>query len=226
MKVLFATVAVVSTLLIVGCGKDEPAKPTVASTTAGPAKLAAAEVQLKDFAENKPNYLVAVSYDAAVGQYKGMADVAEVFANDTVKAFTEKVASQAPTTDISRKPTLSLNFTSISNTPQFAAVALNGSEYTGGASATPIMQRWVWLPSTKSAVTVAQMFPSAKAAITARGAGAKLVGMEPIAGAKGGISAIHFVFASDAADDAVNKFVMSSKELKPLADAQYSSLFE
>lgn len=226
MKVFFASVAVVGVLLVAGCGKGdkEAAQPTKAAAPV--AKLAPAEVQLKDFAENVPNYLVAVSYDPAVGQYKGLADVAEEFANDTVKSFKEKVASHAPATDISKKPTLSLNFTSISNTPQFTAVALNGSEFTTGTSATPIMKRWVWLPSTKSEVTAAQMFPSAINAITARGAGGKLVGMEPIAASDGRISAIYFVFAKDGAEDAVDKVVMKADELKPMADGKYKSLFE
>lgn len=226
MKVFFASVAVVSVLLVAGCGKDDKAAVDATKAAASaPKKLAPAEVQLKDFAENVPNYLVAVSYDPAVGQYKGLADLAEGFANDAVKAFKDKVASSAPATDISKKPTLSLNFTSISNTPQFAAVTLNGSEFTAGTSATPILKRWVWLPSSKSEVTVAQMFPSAQAAINARGAGGKLVGMEPIANADGRISSIYFVFSKDGAEDAVDKVVMKAEELKPLADAKYRSLF-
>ena len=221
--VVCAGFAVAGSLLLVGCDKSE--KPAAQATPAAPAaKLAAAEVTLKDSVENLPNALIAVSYDPAVGQYKGAVDLIEKATADRVAAFKTKVAALPAPKDPSTKPTLSLNYTSIANTTRFAAIALNGSEYVSGTAATPLMQRWVWLPTSKSLLTVEQFVPSGVSAITARGGGGKLIGMEPSADANGRMSSVNFVFAKDGEADAVDKVHFAASELKSFIDPKYRDL--
>ena len=220
---LSATVAVALAALP-GCKKSAE---TPATTVAAPLKeLPPAEVELHDVADIKPGYNIAVSYDPAVGQFAALSDQVQAFVTKQSDDFKFKVKADTPIKDATRKPTLSLYLSSLANTTTFVTVAANGSAYYGIGEATPVMQRWVFLPATKQLVTMAQLFPGNKLAALLDAPGAP-IGMEPLADDAGKIGSIRFVYAHTAADnpdDAVTRVTLDADQLKDAIDPKYREL--
>lgn len=57
---------------------------------------------------------------------------------------------------------LALTFTTLVDSPTVVAVAADGSRYTGGAHAEPLIARFVWLPQENRLLTAAELVPDAK----------------------------------------------------------------
>ncbi len=233
MKVAFIPVLVVGLLSVgmVGCDRQDAAQTSAASANATPlTKLPPIAVQLKDVADITPAYNVAISYDAAVGQFEPLAKQVTAFADQQTAAFKSALgATPAPVGDAAQRPTLSLYMVSVANAPGLAAVAANGSVYTGKGAATPIVQRWVYLPHTQQVLSQAQLFPGTALtnALKSKGAAGTAAGMEPILDSQGKISEIHFVYvlsAAENADDAVRKIAVPAAQLRGLIAPAYRGL--
>lgn len=226
------TAVALGAVLLAGCGKDQATTETNGKPAAPLTHLPAAQVKVSDLVDIQPGYNLAVSYDAEVGQFEPLYKQVSAFASQHVDAFkTAAAANKTAPKHGSDKPTLSLAFTSIANTPAFAAVAANGSETTaaGQDKAKPIVARWVYLPHTQQVVTQRQLFPGNKlqALLSGRGGAGQPVGMEPVADESGKITEIRFVYLTpeaDNADDAVTKVNVDVDELRDAIDPKYREL--
>lgn len=233
MKVAFIPVVVVGLLSValIGCGKQDAAQAGAATASKAPlTKLPPIAVQLKDVAEITPAYNVAISYDAAVGQFEPLAKQVTAFADQQTAAFkTALGANPAAVSDAAQRPTLSLYMVSVANAPGLAAVAANGSAFTGKGAATPIVQRWVYVPHTQQVLSQAQLFPGKALtnALQSKGANGTFAGMEPNLDAQGKIREMHFVYlqsAADNADDAVRKIAIPASQLRGFIAPAYRDL--
>lgn len=130
--------------------QQAPVTPTAAATPATPA------AKLQDIIERDPRYMVGVSFPTIAKRYPGLASALEQYANAAKSELMQAVAGLGP-----EKPSapydLSLNFATLVDTPQLAAVAADGSLYTGGAHGMPLLARFVWLPGEDKPLTIGML---------------------------------------------------------------------
>ena len=137
---------VLSLALLAGCGQDRPAAPGAGPASADGAPAAnGTPVALEDVIETKPNYIVGISYPKVASKHPQLGRALHAYAEGARADLMRAVNGLG-----NRKPDapydLSLQFTGLVETPRIVAVAADGSSYTGGAHATPLVQRFVWLP--------------------------------------------------------------------------------
>ncbi len=161
-----ATVVCLLALALAACKKEAqapaPAAPAQPAPAAGlPAPVGTEDsgpVELKETVETTPNYVVGISYDTKAAQYPGLAREIKRYADaartDLVEAANGRTAKENPS-----PYELSLTFTDVLDSPGLVAVAADGSSYTGGAHAAPLIARFVWLPSQDKLLRAQDLVP-------------------------------------------------------------------
>ena len=154
-------VACVLVAALAGCGRDAgPATQGPAATTGAPADAAvdAAAPRLEDVIERNPRYIVGISYPPVAREHPGLARLLEAYARDARAELMVAVSGLG-----AGKPTapyeLSLSFSEVAATPRLVAIAADGSTYTGGAHANPLLARFVWLPQEDRQLTTSALIP-------------------------------------------------------------------
>ena len=120
--------------------------PGIATQDAEPAPAATGTVELKDVIETDKRYVIGISYPEGLDRYPGLAAELQRYAAEAREDVMEAVAA-AEAGDQRSPYDLSLTFSSLAETPRLVAIAADGSSYTGGAHGTPLVARFVWLPT-------------------------------------------------------------------------------
>lgn len=165
MKQLSARVVVVCllTLCLLACKREAPApapaKATEATvTTAAPQPVA----PLADVIETTSDYVIGISYPASAAKYPGLVAELRRYADaargDLLQAVKARQAADAGASPYD----LSISFIEVLDSPTLFAVAADGSSYTGGAHAAPLIARFVWLPQQGRLLTASDLVPDAK----------------------------------------------------------------
>ena len=149
----------VAVLGIAGCNRDAsapaaaPVDPAAATTAVEPVAP-----RLEDVIERDPRYVIGISYPPIARQHPGLARLLEAYARDARAELMVAVSGLGAS-----KPTapyeLSLAFSEVAATPDLVAIAADGSLYTGGAHANPLLARFVWLPGPNHQLTTAALIP-------------------------------------------------------------------
>lgn len=128
---------------------------------AGPAAAPTADTALKDEIESNGRYLVGISYPPGVERYPGLAKVVGDYAREQRAGLMQAVEALGNATP--RAPyELSLAFEQVLDTPQLVAIKAEGSRYTGGAHAEPLVARFVWLRQQERLLSADELIPSAQ----------------------------------------------------------------
>lgn len=156
----FALASAMTLVLLSGCGREGTSQaPAAAGPDAAMPGAATAPVVLQDVIETKPDYIVGISYpQGIVAKHPELAQVLQAYAEAARAELMQSVAALKGS-----KPTapydLSLQFTGLVDTPRIVAAAADGSSYTGGAHGTPLVARFVWLPTERRLLTAEQLMP-------------------------------------------------------------------
>ena len=111
---------------------------------------------LQDVVETRPDYIIGISYPEAAARHPGLAQVLKAYADAARAELMTAVAGlkgQKPPAPYD----LSLQFSSLVDTPRVVAVAADGSTYTGGAHGNPLVARFVWLPQQQAMLGADQL---------------------------------------------------------------------
>lgn len=135
-------------LALSACQRDVPAPAqSAAGDTPPPAEtvqpLDKTTPELKDVVEMDPKFIVGISYSPEANKYPGLAAELHRYAQAARDELMEAVggAELQPGTMYD----LSLNFSTLVDSPDMLAIAADGSSYTGGAHDNPLIERFVWL---------------------------------------------------------------------------------
>lgn len=165
MKRVTAAVCLLA-LALAACKKqaDTPATSqsnAPAQTAALPAPVvdtATAPVELKEVVETTPGYVVGITYATQAAKYPGLARELKRYADDA-RAELIDAASGRTAKDNPSPYELSLTFDDVVDSPDLMAVSADGSSYTGGAHAAPLIARFVWLPKQNKLLTAQELVP-------------------------------------------------------------------
>lgn len=120
----------------------------------------AVAVDLRDVIETTPDYIIGISYPQVAVHYPPLAQAVHDYAEAARQQLMQATARLHGT-----KPAapydLSLQFSSVVETPRVVVVAAEGSSYTGGAHGTPLVERFVWLPQMQQMLAAEQLIPDA-----------------------------------------------------------------
>lgn len=152
-------------LALTACKKEaapapQTAAPGPAPTAALPAPVAADDgpVELKEVVETTPGYVVGITYATQAAKYPGLAreikHYADAARSDLIEAANGRTAKDNPS-----PYELSLTFDDVLDTPDLVAVSADGSSYTGGAHAAPLIARFVWLPKQGRLLKADELIP-------------------------------------------------------------------
>ncbi len=147
-------------LSLPGCErqKDGASAGSVAEAPAPEAAVPATEPvpKLEDVIETTGSYIVGVSYAPTISSYPGLAELVRTHAAQARAELMEAV--EAFGNDQPPSPyELSLGYRTVLETPELVAVSVDGSRYTGGAHAEPIVERFVWLPKQQRVLSADQL---------------------------------------------------------------------
>lgn len=148
----------VACLLLVACQGRDAATPSNASSAPGGGIPAASRVQLKDVLDTSSKYVIGISYPKELADYPQLAAQAQRYAAQARQQVMD-AAKQRPPNSASGPYELSLEFQLRHRSPDLVVLAVDGSAFTGGAHAMPMIQRWVWLPAQQRQLTAAELFP-------------------------------------------------------------------
>jgi Arc/MetJ-type ribon-helix-helix transcriptional regulator len=148
-------------VLLASCNRDHPPR-TAATPAPAPATSVVAASQpaagLQDVIERDPRYMIGISYPPIAKRYPGLAAELKRYADGARTELMRALAALGQA-----KPAapydLSLSFTEVIATPQLVAIAAEGSSYTGGAHAAPLVARFVWLPAESRRLTAQDLMP-------------------------------------------------------------------
>lgn len=121
---------------------------------------AASSVPLQDVFETNQRYIIGISYPPAAAKYPGLAAELKKYSDGARAELMQAVSGLGNDTPPSPYD-LSLRFNQLLDTPQFVAIAADGSSYTGGAHGTPLVARFVWLPQQDELLRAQQLVPQA-----------------------------------------------------------------
>ena len=164
MHVVLKPVLLLSVLLLgLAACKREAAVPPVsgqpeAPGTVDPASPATVVPVLKDVIETTDAYIVGISYAPVVNKYPGLAQELAAY-TDAARAELMQAVAGFGNDKPSAPYELSLAFEQVLDSPQLVAVAADGSRYTGGAHAEPLVARFVWLPVENKLLTATALVP-------------------------------------------------------------------
>ncbi|QWF18982.1 DUF3298 and DUF4163 domain-containing protein [Lysobacter capsici] len=163
MKRVTAVCLLALALALAAC-KKEATPPPAANAPATPATLPApvatddGAVELKEVVETTPNYVVGITYDTQAAKYPGLARELKRFADgaraELVESANGRTAKENPS-----PYELSLTFNDVLDSPEMVAVSADGSSYTGGAHAAPLIARFVWLPKQNKLLKANELIP-------------------------------------------------------------------
>ncbi|MGO1071711.1 DUF3298 domain-containing protein [Lysobacter sp. CA199] len=152
-------------LALAACKKEAtppPAANAPAATPAAglPAPVATDDgpVELKELVETTPNYVVGITYDTQAAKYPGLARELKRYA-DSARAELIEAASGRTAKENPSPYELSLTFDDVLDSPDMVAVSADGSSYTGGAHASPLIARFVWLPKHGKLLKAEELIP-------------------------------------------------------------------
>ncbi|MCD9007950.1 DUF3298 and DUF4163 domain-containing protein [Luteimonas sp. XNQY3] len=135
-------------LALSACQRDVPPAPTQSAAGDAPPvqtvqPLEETPAELQDVVEMDPKFIVGISYPPEANKYPGLAAELHRYAQAARDELMESVggAELQPGTMYD----LSLNFSTLLDTPDMLAIAADGSSYTGGAHDSPLIERFVWL---------------------------------------------------------------------------------
>jgi hypothetical protein len=144
-----------------GCGRQSapPAAQVPAAPSAAGVDAPTAPVPLQDVVETTPDYIIGISYPKAAARHPGLAKALQAYADAARAELLQAVSGLR-----GRKPSvpydLSLQFTTLVDTPKIVAVAADGSSYTGGAHGNPLVERFTWLPEPQRMLTADRLLAS------------------------------------------------------------------
>lgn len=153
-------------LALVGCGDgtepQPPAVPVAKNTEVSPPTTTAqSAVVLQDVIETTPDFIVGISYPQVAKGYPPLARAVHDYAEAARRQLMQAVAGLG-----GQKPDvpydLSLQFSSVVETPRVVAVAADGSSYTGGEHGRPLVERFVWLPQMQQMLAAEQLIPDSE----------------------------------------------------------------
>ena len=135
-----------------------PATAPGAATAVAPPAAASVAGGLRDVVETTPRYVIGISYPKEATAHPGLALALKRFADDArqdLMSAVEGLGNDTPTAPYE----LSLQYSTLANTPTIVAVAADGSLYTGGAHGSPLIARFVWLPQRKAMLDAGALVP-------------------------------------------------------------------
>lgn len=140
-----------------GCQK-EPATPQAAASPSAPSAAASVPaVELKDVFETEGGAVIGISYPAGLQHDPGLARMLRDYA-ERARANVRAAAGHMPAPDTTCD--LSLAFTVVAQNRELIAVALDGSQYTGGPGSEPHLARFVWLRRAARLLPAPELIPS------------------------------------------------------------------
>ncbi|MDR7192842.1 RsiV family protein [Luteimonas terrae] len=149
-------------LALAACQRDVPAPAQPAAGQTPPPveavqPLEETPAELKDVVEMDPKFIVGISYPPEANRYPGLAAELHRYAQGAREELMEAVggAELQPGTMYD----LSLNFSTLVDTPDMLAIAADGSSYTGGAHDNPLIERFVWLVREQKLLTAETLVP-------------------------------------------------------------------
>ncbi len=166
-QVACAVFALAATLSAPGCKREQTTvvpsvTPTLSVSQADvpAAPTHAAPLELKDIVEHNPNYVIGMTFPAAINHYPGLAEAANRYAQRARGELMQAVEGIGH--DRARTPyELSLQFDVLLERPDLVALAADGSRYTGGPHGEPLLARFVWLPQRQRMLTAEELIPDA-----------------------------------------------------------------
>ena len=151
------------TLALAACTREpdaaDPAASAAPPPTAAQPVAASEPVELEDVVETTSDYIVGISYPAGVERYPGLAAELKRYA-DGARAELMDAVEQRGDEPGAGLYDLSLSFTEVLDSPTLVAVAADGSMYTGGAHAAPLLARFVWLPQQQRMLRAQDLIPT------------------------------------------------------------------
>ena len=150
-------------LALAACQRDVPAPAqSAAGDTPPPAEavqpLEETPSELKDVVEMDPKFIVGISYSPEANKYPGLTAELHRYAQAARDELMEAVggAELQPGTMYD----LSLNFSTLVDSPDMLAIAADGSSYTGGAHDNPLIERFIWLVREQKLLTAEALLAS------------------------------------------------------------------
>jgi hypothetical protein len=135
-------------LALTACQRDVPADAQVPVATTPAAEdvqpLEETPSELEDVVEMDPKFIIGISYPPEANRYPGLAAELHRYAQAARGELMEAVGDGA-VVQPGTMYDLSLNFSTLLDTPDMLAIAADGSTYTGGAHDNPLIERFVWL---------------------------------------------------------------------------------
>jgi len=154
-----APIALALLAALAACKREQPAQP--AATATAPEAATAPGLELKDVAENTPDYIIGISYPPVANRYPPLAAELKVFA-EAARAELLEAAKGRAKGEGAAPYELVLPFTELHVSPTLVAVGVDGSSYTGGAHGAPLIARWVWLPQQNRQLHASDLVADAK----------------------------------------------------------------
>lgn len=146
---------------LAACERENPAAAPVPARTAAPQPAATPPVGLQDVVESQPGYMVGITFPKSAARYPGLAAEIKAYADAARAELVRAAEGRGNDGSAGDMYDLSLTFTDVMETPDLVAVAADGSSYTGGAHANPLLARFVWLPKQNQRLTAERLVPNA-----------------------------------------------------------------
>lgn len=138
---------------------DPPAAARpAAQSSPSPAAPGQTQPPLKDVAENRPEYMLGISYPPGIEKYPGLANAIVAYADGERARLVDAVARRGQAGD-GLPYDMNLSFVVVTETPQLVVVRADGSRYTGGEHGDPLLRRFVWLPGRGELLTLERLLP-------------------------------------------------------------------
>ncbi|MHC9085298.1 DUF3298 and DUF4163 domain-containing protein [Luteimonas sp. RIT-PG2_3] len=152
-------------LCLMACQREAPAPQSdpaaVAAQDPGATAAPVVAPELKDVFESDPRFIVGITYSPEANKYPGLALELHQYV-EQVRADLMTALEGAPDGKVTSPYDLSLVFTTLVDNPQIIAIGAEGSSYTGGAHGAPLLERFVWLPTTQQRLRAKDLIPEAK----------------------------------------------------------------
>ncbi|PPV06590.1 hypothetical protein XBLMG947_2537 [Xanthomonas bromi] len=137
---------------------SEPAAEAAAATTPPAEPTVVQSGPLEDAIEHAPAYMVGISYPRGLDAYPELTALIRGYAQDARAELMQAVSGLG-----NDKPAapyeLSLAFETVLQTPDLIVISADGSRYTGGAHAEPLVARFVWLFKERKQLTAQALIP-------------------------------------------------------------------
>lgn len=149
---------------LVACEREKPSSADGPATGAKPVAApvpTSPPVGLADVLESQPGYMVGITFPKSAARYPGLAADIRAYAEAARAELVKAAQGRGSEASVAEMYDLSLTFTDVMETPDVVAVAADGSSYTGGAHAAPLLERFVWLPRHNHRLTAERLVSDA-----------------------------------------------------------------